>query len=370
MVLRDVPGCNPVCQVCHYKALTYEAQLIRKQEWALKQLAPWKDTLRKIREAPVTERIGYRAKSWMRAGRANSISGPASFGMFRAVNIAGEWEQEFISWDECPLHTDGIQTTLSKIRARLPEEVDPEFFGLWFGSPHVVWISQRGEPPSGLDWSTLLEPPFDRVWFHQTSQVGKKVFGAKPITQIFGPPSDALHPIRAFRQVASTLLREAREKASGALAEGSPKIVLDLYCGTGELSLLLPKETGWIGIEQSKEAVAYANTISSRVLHQAFEGAVEQRLSDSRILDRIQAPYAIYINPPRPGLTREAREKIFALTERRVPTSVVYLSCSASSLARDLHDFTARGFRVRELQPYDFFPQTEHFETLAVLTRV
>lgn len=292
--------------------------------------------------------------------------------MFRAVNSSGKWGEEFISWNECPLHTPGIQATVSQIRARLGDSItDGNFFGLWFGSPDVVWISRNSEPPTGLDWETILSPPFHRVWFHQTSQVGKKVFSAKPITQIFGPPPNSLHPIRAFRQVAGSLLREAREQAQVALTKDGPSLVLDLYCGTGELSLLIPKETSWIGIEQSKEAVAHANTLrKNSALHVAYEGAVEERMSDSRVLDQIVGSYSIYVNPPRPGLTREAREKIFQLAERNAPQRIVYLSCSASSLARDLRDFADHGFNVELLQPYDFFPQTEHFETLAVMRRV
>jgi 23S rRNA (uracil1939-C5)-methyltransferase len=379
VILKDVPGCNPACHVCHYKAISYEEQLARKQAWAAKQLSDWIDVLQPILPAPMEERVGYRSKSWMRAysgeGDLGEEGSETSFGMFRAVNKSGQWEDEFISWNACPLHTIAIQKTLANLRALLsPKSGEPDFFGLWFGSPHVVWVSKRSEPPEDLDWSTILVPPFNRAWFHQTSQVGKKVFGAKPITQIYGPASESLHPIRAFRQVAGTLLQAARADAISALAVGAPSIVLDLYCGTGELSLLLPKETGWIGIEQSKEAVAFANALAggvrrTEVIHKAYEGAVEQRLSDRGITALIGDSYAIYVNPPRPGLTREAREKIFTLTEGRSPTVIVYLSCSASSLARDLRELTSHGFRVHSLRSYDFFPQTEHFETLAVLKR-
>ncbi|MBI3557837.1 MAG: hypothetical protein HY074_16370 [Deltaproteobacteria bacterium] len=81
-------------------------------------------------------------------------------------------------------------------------------------------------------------------------------------------------------------------------------------------------------------------------------------------------PYALYLNPPRSGLGVEARELLLDVMKKNRPAGVVYLSCSASSLARDLESFEDAGYRPRVLQPFDFFPQTEHFETLAVMESV
>src|SRR4051812_30520072 len=65
--LSSNPACNPACRVCHYKHLDYASQLKRKQSWAVEQLGHWGDALREIRPAPEPERLGYRAKSWMRS---------------------------------------------------------------------------------------------------------------------------------------------------------------------------------------------------------------------------------------------------------------------------------------------------------------
>jgi 23S rRNA (uracil1939-C5)-methyltransferase len=47
----------------------------------------------------------------------------------------------------------------------------------------------------------------------------------------------------------------------------------------------------------------------------------------------------------------------------------VYLSCDPDTLARDLDDFAARGYRTESVEPFDFLPQTEHVEAVARLTR-
>lgn len=372
MRLAENPFCNPVCRVCHYKDLDYPEQLQRKRKWAESQLGQWRDVLQDIVPSPEGERLAYRSKSWMRAFFKD---GALSFGMFRAVWIQGEWEKEFISWDTCPLHVQPIQQMIGKLRQALTEQA-PSFaehslVGIWIGSPHLVFVSREGGPEAirRLDWASILVPPFDQVWFHHNDQVGKKIFAHREILPIAGPPStESAHPIRAFRQVAQSLLVEARRQAVSALLRTRPALVVDLYCGTGDLSLLLPSETAWLGIEFSKEAVKYANTLRQSG-HAAFVGGVEQRLSDPKVLNQIDRPYALYLNPPRSGLTDEARERVSLLISEKAPDSVVYLSCSASSLARDLAVFESADYRVERLQPFDFFPQTEHFETLAILRK-
>ena len=45
------------------------------------------------------------------------------------------------------------------------------------------------------------------------------------------------------------------------------------------------------------------------------------------------------------------------------------VSCHPASLARDVKAWTARGFALREVTLFDFFPQTWHCEVLARLER-
>lgn len=378
-ILSANPLCNPRCRVCHYKDLDYPTQIQRKQQWAGEQLAPWSHVLQEIHPAPESERIGYRSKSWM---RASFEEGELSLGMFRSIRNSlrpGHWEKEFISWDTCPLHTGAIQTLLRNLKAEelCNDEVSKSLVGIWFGSPHLVIVSQSLELKEKVKewkWDRILAPPFRQVWFHCNPQVGKKIFGHHPIESLNheSTSQELVHPIRAFRQIAQSLLREARLLAVNFLIQDQPSFVLDLYCGTGDLSLLLPPELGWLGIELSSEAVKFANSLrdSKRAVHSAYVGAVEHRLNDPQVLHRIEGSYVMYINPPRSGMSEEACESVLKCIQTTPPSKIAYLSCSASSLARDIKKFETSGYRVELLQPFDFFPQTEHFEILAMLKRI
>jgi tRNA/tmRNA/rRNA uracil-C5-methylase (TrmA/RlmC/RlmD family) len=48
---------------------------------------------------------------------------------------------------------------------------------------------------------------------------------------------------------------------------------------------------------------------------------------------------------------------------------LLYLSCDAPTLARDLNRLCTGGYRVARIQPFDMFPQTAHLETLVELVR-
>jgi tRNA/tmRNA/rRNA uracil-C5-methylase (TrmA/RlmC/RlmD family) len=376
--LSENPACNSHCRACHYKNLSYTEQLFRKTHWATQQLSAWKDVLQPITPASETDRLAYRSKSWMKSQFKNEA---LSFGMTRSRLTGGSWEEEFISWDSCPIHVKPIQLMIEMLRSSLVKAAGDftkrSLVGLWFGSPHLVLISRNNDPEDfervqSLDWSQILTAPFDQVWFHSNPQVGKKIFGHLEIKRVAGStrPGEA-HPIRAFRQVAQTLLSEARDQAVRALMKSEPDFILDLYCGTGDLALILPPSTGWIGIELAQEAARYAGQLRSKVLHASYVGTVEHRLKDPKVMAQINSAghYALYINPPRSGMSPQAREEVLKLIHDNPPQTVAYLSCSASSLGRDLPYFEDEGYRVENLKPYDFFPQTEHFETLAVLSK-
>ncbi|MFL5812263.1 MAG: hypothetical protein ACJ763_01695 [Bdellovibrionia bacterium] len=371
------PDCNPDCRACHYRELDYPEQLARKQRWAETQLGGrWAHALALIEPAPEPERLGYRFKSWL---RTSTEQGTLSFGMIRSRRAGTRWEKEFVSWNTCPLHAESIREMIKRLQKIFMEKAltftETALAGVWFGSPHMVIIAREDAVSlmESIDWSQVLIAPFDRVWFHENSQIGVKVFGHRPLVQLAGPPLESAlhsaHPVRAFRQAAHTLLERARGLALEHLLKPSPSQVLDLYCGTGELSLGLPSDVEWIGIEQAKEAVEFANSLRKpgRKVHRAFVGAVEQRLEDPALLQLIRSPYSLYINPPRSGLTAEARAQVIKLLQAHPAITIAYLSCSASSLARDLGFLEEAGYRVEVLRPFDFFPQTEHFETLATL---
>lgn len=164
-----------------------------------------------------------------------------------------------------------------------------------------------------------------------------------------------VHTLQAEKLV--PLMRQSLPDRPGAL--------LDAYAGIGTFSLPLASEQRPVlGIEQHPASVALANANARRNGLGAwchYDGGDVAAL----LQERLPAVIAVLLDPPRKGLERAVVETLLACP----PERILYLSCDPATLARDLALLCAGGYRLELVQPIDFFPNTSHVETLAVLQR-
>ncbi|MAE28425.1 MAG: 23S rRNA (uracil(1939)-C(5))-methyltransferase RlmD [Planctomycetota bacterium] len=134
--------------------------------------------------------------------------------------------------------------------------------------------------------------------------------------------------------------------------------VLDLYCGTGVISLLLAgRARQVVGLELVEEAVrdARLNAQANDIHNVSFlAGDVLVALLDPQTA----APDVIVVDPPRAGL----HPKVIPAILERAPRRLVYVSCNAKSAARDAALLVAGGYHPGPIQPVDLFPHTPHVE--------
>lgn len=172
----------------------------------------------------------------------------------------------------------------------------------------------------------------------------------------------------SFFQVNSIQAKKLFETALEYVEPKKTETIIDLYCGTGSMSLFVAKNAmRVIGIEAMGQAVADAreNAVLNRIENVEFmEGAAEQLLP--QIIDGGIVPEAAIVDPPRQGCDRKLLDSIIRAGLQRV----VYVSCNPATLARDLKILKEGGYSVKKVQPIDMFPQTGHVETVVLITRV
>ncbi len=144
--------------------------------------------------------------------------------------------------------------------------------------------------------------------------------------------------------------------------------ICDLYCGTGTIGLsMAAKARKLTGIEIVEGAVRCArenaaqNGIENAEFFCADAGSAEEILRATRG----ECPDVVIIDPPRKGSTRELVECLHTLGVKKV----VYVSCDATTLARDCTYFREFGYEISEVQPVDMFPRTGHVESICLLCR-
>ena len=149
------------------------------------------------------------------------------------------------------------------------------------------------------------------------------------------------------------------------------RVAWDLYCGLGLIGLYLAREVEQVyGIDSEPHhcELARRNAALNRIQNlDVRQGRVEDLLRDRRFWLHEAKPDLIVVDPPRAGLHRRALSGVLAAR----PMQVAYLSCNLQTLARDLTVLTGSfpRYRLRMVAAFDMFPQTDHVETLVLLTR-
>ncbi len=167
--------------------------------------------------------------------------------------------------------------------------------------------------------------------------------------------------VRCFFQSNVEALEKLILFVKGALGGPAAGPAADLYCGVGVFGAFLASAfAGITAVESDRTAIAYAKRNVARGRNKFFATDVETWTAERQA----RAPFsAAVVDPPRTGLSRKVREY---LADRK-PPALVYVSCNPVTLARDLAFLVSSGFALKDMRLFDFFPQTSHVETVAVL---
>jgi 23S rRNA (uracil1939-C5)-methyltransferase len=144
------------------------------------------------------------------------------------------------------------------------------------------------------------------------------------------------------------------------------KRCVDLYGGCGFFSVMLAdrfKEGVLIESNGAEAAAAGENFKRNGISHfRPLKGNAEELLR----LAGAQPADCLIVDPPRPGLTRRAREVAAELR----PETIFYVSCDPSTQARDAGFFVnTAGYTVAHAAFFDLYPNTHHVESLLILRR-
>jgi 23S rRNA (uracil1939-C5)-methyltransferase len=377
------------CGGCRLQHVAYPAQLAFKEKQVrdclerLGGLPPFE--LRPILPAP--EVFGYRNK--MEFTVAPSLAGPAL-----GLHAADRYDV-VIDIDRCLLQSDVMNTLLAETRAvaraRSLSVYEATADGEGRGLLRFVTLREgrrTGEAMVNLvaaapDVETLTPvaqhlrarvPSTASVVLNVNARkasvaVGTEehlLLGRDTITERLGEVEFQISA-NSFFQTNTVQAERLFAVVEAACALTGTETVLDLYSGTGAISLLLARQSRHVyGIELAAAAVADAarNARANGIENCTFLAGEVRHVLPELLRQGVRAEVAV-ADPPRAGFHPKALSALATLA----PARLVYVSCNPATLARDVGDLVRQGYALEWVQPVDMFPQTPHIEAVARLRR-
>ena len=138
--------------------------------------------------------------------------------------------------------------------------------------------------------------------------------------------------------------------------------ILDAYCGIGTITLT--------AADFVKEAVGFE--INPKSVENAQENIKLNDVKNVRIFNCDAAKFTakdkfdtVFLDPPRAGCSLSFIRTLLKIS----PKKIVYISCNPETQRRDLEQLIRKGYKVEHIQPVDMFPNTNHVETVVLLSR-
>ena len=250
-------------------------------------------------------------------------------------------------------------------------------FGAESGQILVCIIANCAQLPKKKQLVAALlaaEPGITTIVFSPNTKKGNTVLGTE-FHPLYGDGTitDTLCGLQfrlsapAFYQVNHAQAERLYEKAVQLAGLTGNETVLDLYCGTGTITLCLARHAKKaIGVEIVPQAIEDAKfNAAQNGMENAEFFCMDAGQAAKMLADRRTRPDVIVVDPPRKGVSADVIEAISAMAPQRV----VYVSCDPATLARDLKLLTAAGYTLQTAEAFDLFPRCAHVETVVLLSR-
>ena len=344
---RITPRCKHfgVCGGCHYQNLPYEKQLEAKREILRDQLT----RIGRIEHPPVQNMIANPSPWNYRNHVQFHVTEEGKLGYVKAQ------APEAFAITECHLPEGPINSFWPQLEFEPDARI--ERVSLRSGKEEdLMLVLESGSPePPELE----IEAAVSVVHVFEENAV---VIAGNDHILISVLGRDFCVSAPSFFQVNTAMAEKMVEHLLTCLPVSLSTTLVDVYCGVGLFSAFLaPKCERVIGIESSSSACEdFAINLDEFDNVELYEGLAEE------VIPHLGAkPDIVLVDPPRAGLEKRAVDGILKLN----PEVIAYVSCDPSTLARDAKRLIEGGYQLKQVTPFDLFPQTYHIESISIFER-
>ena len=142
--------------------------------------------------------------------------------------------------------------------------------------------------------------------------------------------------------------------------------LLDLFCGLGNFTLPVASrcehvygiEGVWNMVKEAQLNAEYNDIHNAEFFVHDLTDDFEKTLWAKSVFNKV------LLDPGRSGA-----EKVVGYLMKKKPDTVVYVSCNPLTMTRDIRVALANGYKIIKWSVFDMFPNTEHVETVVLLSR-
>ena len=333
------------CGGCHYQNLPYEKQTRAKTDILIDQLK----RIGKIENPPVVPMVAC-PNPWNYRNHVQfHLSEAGKVGYIRA---RGEGVLEI---SECHLPEPSIDRLWPQLE--FEPETDIVRVSLRNGADEDVMLVLESETPETPELEIEAGISITHVFDENTVVLA----GSEHILmRVLG--RDFKVSASSFFQVNTVMAGKMVEHLLARVPVSPSTVLLDVYCGVGLFSAFLAPKCGRvIGVEASESSCEdFTVNLDEFDNVELYEGEAEE------VIPHLEAkPDIVLVDPPRAGLDKAVMDGILKLN----PSLIAYVSCDPSTLARDAARLINGGYTLKEVTPFDLFPQTYHIESISIFER-
>jgi len=348
---RIQPRCKHFmeCGGCHYQHLPYKKQLEIKTEILIDQLK----RIGKIESPPVQPMVAS-LNSWNYRNHIQfSLTENGKLG-FQAPN-----SNKVIPITECHLPEASINDFWQQLE--FEQEIDIERVSLRAGADEDLMLVLESDSPEPPELEIEARISITHVYEENTVVIaGNDHIIIRVLDRDFKVSA------ASFFQVNTVMAEKMAQHLIDQLSINQSSTLLDVYCGVGLFSAFFASKCEHvIGIESSESSCEdFAINLDEFDNVELYQGTAEEVLPG--LVDQIGSNqlYAI-VDPPRAGIERYALDALVQLN----PEIIAYVSCDPSTLARDVKRLIENGYKLKQVTPFDLFPQTYHIESISIFEK-
>ena len=347
---RIIPRCRHfgVCGGCHYQNLPYENQLLAKTEILCDQLV----RIGKIENPPVQKMIAC-PNPWNYRNHVQfHLTNNGRLGFIGAGTTSAKGIIPII---ECHLPDASINSLWPQLEFEPEMNIERVSFRAGKDDDLMLMLESDSPEPPELE----IEAGISIAHVYEDNAI---VIAGNDHIVIRVWDRDFRDSAVSFFQVNTVMAGKMVHHLLSCLPVSPTTTLLDVHCGVGLFSAFLaPKCKTVIGIESSPSACEdFAVNLDEFDNVELYEGSAEEVIPYLEV-----KPDVVLVDPPRTGLEKRVVDGLLKLN----PPVIAYISCDPSTLARDAARLINGGYRLKDVTPFDLFPQTYHIESISLFER-